>query len=354
MSKRVGALLGIALGAMGCQGASQEGSAGKGFVLLDRDARAAGFVLESEGQRLSSALPRELLADDDASLIGPTGRTSLAGADGELLHVRGRDGRLESLDLGDEADADRVLVVGTREAASALAEMLGAGMVEKDGGWELSARGVLAAAAAVDDAPGVTEILPAKLEAKGTNDDATVDGRASQRLPGLVGEQPFADVMARVREAEAALQRFDLPPAVHCADPVAGTWMTQQYDAGFQDWYVFTVQIERGAEGALTGNIEAHSWDGDAHQDTAPESCDGRSHWFVSMPATGTIEGNLVQFGATSWRPEASLCGRIPGPGEYNLDQFTGALDGGRYLSVNNDGGRMKDAPSPFRRVACN
>ena len=129
--------------------------------------------------------------------------------------------------------------------------------------------------------------------------------------------------------------------------------MTQQFDPTYQDWYVFTLRVRRGAGGELTGSIEAQSWDGGAELESAPAKCDGNAHWIVSMPARGTLEGNVFHFGGTSWRTERAFCGNVPGPHGYNLDQFSGALEGGRFLSVNNDGGRMVDRASPFRRVAC-
>jgi hypothetical protein len=347
----IGYALALALGVVGCQGAPGSGERG-GYVLLDAEARAAGFTVEVSGEHHASALPYELSAeDDDATLVGPHGKMAIAGAAGELLRVRGRLGELESLDIDADVSPDLVRVRGTEEAATALAELLGAESVAVDGGWELRATDVLTAAALVGAPQGLEEVSPVPMDASELDEElahaAVGAAQTAARAPGA-----FTHVLERMRAAELEMASYALPAAVNCNDPVAGVWVSQQYDTRYRDWYIFTLRIARGAGDTLQGHIEAHSWDtGDAK---APASCDGGSHWKVGMPASGKIEGGTVRFGGTSWNLKQALCGSAPGPGMYNLDHFTGTLDGARFLSLNNDGGRMLDEPTPFRRIACN
>ncbi len=347
--------LAIALGAVGCQGAEKEGS---GYLLLDREARAAGFAVESGNVRAAPVLPVELTSDTELSLTGPTGRVALSGADGELLHVRGAQGKIESREIGGDVEPDRLVLEGTEEAASALATALGGELTEAgDGRWELQADGALADSSRVEAPNGLLQILPAEPSAELEPVEAPADGAAAAMLgAGLEATHAGGFEKASIASAVAAMRKLDLPPAVSCADPVVGTWMTQQYDERYGDWYVFTLRVQRvrGSATELTGDIVAHSWDG-GPADTAPRACDGiLEHWKVGMTARGSIVGNEVHFGGTSWQPQQALCRRVPSlAGEYNLDQFDGSVVGSDFLAVNNDGDRMVDQPTPFRRVSC-
>ena len=345
----------VAVGATGCQGAQEGGDgSGTGVVLVDKDARSAGFAVEVAGKRQASVLPIEISDDDDVALVGPSGRATLSGAEGELLHVKGRQGKLESLGIGQDVEADRVLVEGTEESARALGEMLAGEVTATDGGWQIKADDALHAAAGLPAPDGLIALSPAEK----STDDALIDEveRSVERTGALMGhartklaDGAFDQVMAKMRD-------YGLPPAVECADPIVGTWMSQDYDERFTDWYVFTMHVTR-VQGTtdVTGEIEAHSWNG-GPLDTTPGSnaCEGNGgHWVVKMAATGTYQGGELHFGGTAWHLDKSICGRSPQPWEYNLDQFTGTVDKSGFKALNNDGGRMIDQPTPFRRVSC-
>lgn len=348
--------LAVALGAVGCQGASEEGT---GYILLDREARAAGFAVEGAEGKLASVLPVELDTVSEISLSGPTGKTTIVGARGELLHVRGPQGRIESRELGGDVDADRVLLRGTEAVANELAVLLGGEVLgEKDGAWGIQATEALQAAAQVTAPEGVLEILPSELAQADL--DSVPAGRqgsiaeAGVARAGAVADRGFS--RAAIDGAVAAMRKLDLPAPVSCADPVTGTWMSQQYDSRYNDWYVFTMKVQRvpGSDTELTGSIQANSWDGGPAK-AAPGACDGNfDHWVVGMKARGSIVGNRVDFGGTSWAPERYLCrSAVSKWMGYNLDQFSGMVEGSDFLALNNDGDRMVDQPTPFIRVAC-
>ncbi len=152
-------------------------------------------------------------------------------------------------------------------------------------------------------------------------------------------------------------QRARLPPPAQCEDPVEGVWMSHKFDPVFQDWYIFTARIRRASAGSrdLTGDIEAHSWEGGAAAVEPPACRPGLNHWSVLMQAQGTLHGRHIEFWGIHWEPLHTWCGRTPQPGEYNLDHFTGEIDPAiqEFQSVNNDGGRSVNDPTVFRRVRC-
>lgn len=162
----------------------------------------------------------------------------------------------------------------------------------------------------------------------------------------------------RAAPATVEEQRARLPPPAVCTDEVEGVWMSHHYSPDYHDWYIFTMRVHRVAAGApqLTGDIQAHSWDGGA-ADSAPPACrPGLRHWIVRMTGRGTIlPDHRIHFGGVQWAVEQAICGRPPQPGEYNTDQFSGLIDGDRqeFQSVDNDGGRSVNEPVVFRRVQC-
>jgi hypothetical protein len=135
----------------------------------------------------------------------------------------------------------------------------------------------------------------------------------------------------------------------------------------YRDWYMFTLKIKRKEpkSSELVGEIQAHSWDSGPDEPQPPPCRPYLDHWKVLMPARGRLETtparahkaerHKVFFGGTSWSVEARLCGRAPGPGQYNLDNFSGIIDPERqeFQSVNNDGGRSVNEPTVFRRIGC-
>lgn len=162
-------------------------------------------------------------------------------------------------------------------------------------------------------------------------------------------------------------QRARLPPPAVCADGVEGVWVSHMYEAPWDEWMIFTLEVRRDPRGAaaptvrgvrgripLVGRIEAHAWFGAGPTGSAPPACtDTRSHWIVEMPGEGFIDGMRLEFWGTQWRVKQVLCG--PSGFGYNLDHFTGTIDPAiqEFQSVNNDGGRSVNDPRVFRRVQC-
>lgn len=134
--------------------------------------------------------------------------------------------------------------------------------------------------------------------------------------------------------------------------------MSHKYSPDYQDWYIFTLKVQRvpGSATDLVGEIEANSWNGGPNEAEPPPCRPGLDHWSVFMTARGqTSADGRILFGGTAWRPKDAFCGRSPGPGEYNLDNFSGTIDPAiqEFQSVNNDGGRSVNDPTVFRRVRC-
>lgn len=344
--------LGIAVGVTGCQGAP-EGDAG--FLLLDRGAREAGFAVEGAQGRVAPVMPMELTSDSEVALIGPTGRVALSGAAGELLHVQGADGKMVSRELGAEVDGDRLILEGSEESAHELAALLGGEVVEGENGtWEIHGADVLAEATRVSAPKGLTQVLLA--EQVGDQEAPEQAGRVVGFDPGNARFALQAQLASReALDAVGVRSVMDkLPPAVTCSDPATGVWMSQDYDARYGDWYIFTLRVSRVNGTELTGDIEAHSWDGGPLESTPPACSEGgANHWTVKMTAAGSVKNGQMTFGGTFWRPDRTFCGSSPTDHGYNLDQFTGALDGSTFQAKNNDGGRMIDQATPFRRVKC-
>ena len=163
-------------------------------------------------------------------------------------------------------------------------------------------------------------------------------------------------VLPRIAPATVAEQRARLPPAAECDDPITGTWKAQVYRAEREQWTEWTLILRRSEDDKerLVGEIINHSWYGGAEL-TAPPTCERtRAHWVVSTDAEGYVSnGDIHVQGVGEWRKDEAICG--PGPGGYNLDHFSGALEHGlhEFQSVNNDGGVSVNEPTVFRRVLC-
>lgn len=174
---------------------------------------------------------------------------------------------------------------------------------------------------------------------------------------GLVALAAFVVLSAAPRRAPAgtvAEQRARLPPPAQCEDPVEGVWKSHDFREWRRQWTIFTLEIHR-VDGTpeLRGTIRNESWRGDANQ-SEPGPCVGELRYDVSMDAVGRVESGQIEFGGVgAWRLDAVLCGEFVGG--YNLDVFTGPLDGEllEFQAVNNDGGVSVNEPTVFRRVAC-
>lgn len=163
----------------------------------------------------------------------------------------------------------------------------------------------------------------------------------------------------RTAPGTVAEQRARLPAAAECGeDPIVGHWRSHQHYPDIDDWTEFTLVIKRvgGSDGKLTGNIYNHSWPGGPTREQ-PGKCDQETPYRlrVAMEAKGEINDDVVKFEGTSWKVDEVICGVKPGGWYYNLDVFTGKIDTEReeFQSVNNDGGRMVNHPTVFRRIKC-
>jgi hypothetical protein len=152
-------------------------------------------------------------------------------------------------------------------------------------------------------------------------------------------------------------QRAMLPSAVRCNDPVSGTWRAHKYNPRDHDWVIFTLRINRLPDNRLQGSIMSRLWTGYSIDSRPPGRCSGLLHdldYLVRMPAQGSVtNGTHVSFSAITYQIERQFCASAYF--QYNPDAFSGDIDEARqeFQSVNNDGGRDRDAPYVFRRIGC-
>jgi len=167
-------------------------------------------------------------------------------------------------------------------------------------------------------------------------------------------------LQSRQSSGTVAAQRARLPPAASCEDDqVAGYWRSHQYIKKDRQWSEFTLEIHRvdGDKNKLFGKITNHTWRAGPDREQ-PGKCDSNQRYRLRFALTGkgeVKEGLNLRFEATSWKLDEVICGRKPRGLRYNLDRFTGKIDPKRqeFQSVNNDGGRMVNHPTVFRRVRC-
>jgi hypothetical protein len=132
-------------------------------------------------------------------------------------------------------------------------------------------------------------------------------------------------------------------------------WLGLHYGESWGEWYEYTLNVRRIAEGsdALKGEIISHYWYGRSEDSKPPPCKAGGFETIVKMPAaTGKIDGQKIDFGATRYEDDQQLCGPVHG---YNPDHFSGTIDASiqEFQSVNNDGGKAVNDPVVFRRVKC-
>ncbi len=326
-------------GLVGCAvsgaGAGETGEAAQALVMLDGEARAAGFSLVTDEGKIAPVTP--VAMDGDVTLVGPGQRIPLSGVPGEVLVVTGKRGALVGRALSTEIDADAVRVDGAEPGVRALASSLGARVVGQ-GPWELRAPGIVTRLAHQSSAEGVQSIevldvnAPAAQAAAVTLDDA----------------RPFSSADARFASFGVLGARAPV-----CPDPAAGTWTSvPQHFAG---WHVFTLHVEPGAgAGELTGTVDVHVWSGGASEEP-PASCDGTElDVRVSMPATGVRgEDGSFRFDGGDWHLDRSSCNAGVAGFGYLPDHFAGAVEGGGLRSLNHDGSSFDNAPVGFERVSC-
>ena len=186
--------------------------------------------------------------------------------------------------------------------------------------------------------------------------------RARRLLLAMTAVAMGGAVLLATRPAPGTVaeQRARLPPPAVCGDdPVAGYWRSHQFLERDEEWTEFTLEIHRAGgpeESKLVGKIFNQSWQGGKDREQ-PGEC-GPDQLFrvrVSLEAQGEEKNGQILFEGTSWKMDEMVCGRFRGEFRYYLDRFTGKIDPDRqeFQSVNNDGGRMVNHPTVFRRVRC-
>jgi hypothetical protein len=348
----------VVAAAAGCVG-EEEPQAHRALLLLDQEAREAGFVVVGESME-SRALPIAVSIDEPVTLAGPQGSQQIEVGPDEIILVRGATGEVEHHVLGEDVDPDRLVLAAPAEIVAEVADGLGAEVQERaDGRVEIVAPGVLAASAG---APALTEILEASVVelAARTGPIARPSVRRPVARIAPVSEPALAEPpVITLYEEPLVLSAhdadfMDLPPVASCEDSVEGTWIARRYFPGENDWYFFTMKIDRKGR-ALKGQILAHSWTGGPSDTNTAQACEiGGEQWVVQMPATGRVRDGRIEFGGTEWSVAEHTCGWAPGPGQYNLDRFSGSVAAdGEATWQNDDGGRMTAEPFEFRRISC-
>ncbi|MCC7539579.1 MAG: hypothetical protein IT379_25375 [Deltaproteobacteria bacterium] len=350
----------LLLGAGGCMGSDEAGRTSSGYLVLDQEAREAGYHIDSIE---SSALPTAFEDGDEAVLVAPDGtRTTVRIAEDEVVRV-GAGGAIERAVLGRSASRDAAEVEATEQAARALGEELGASVTAAaDGVWRLEAPDLIAGSAGAAAPEGLDEVRWIAMTSETTA--ATPDVRrqapiARAALPAstraAIALDPAALIPPSARKIERREWAIDamLPAPVACDDPIVGTWVSREHYDQYGDWYYYRVRIGRSGRdpSRLTGTMTSRSWNGDA-QRSDPNSCD-LFDWTVSMPIEGRLDADgSVRFGGTSYRVTDAACGS---PSDYRTDQFTGELftTGDGLKAFNNDGGRAINDPHTFRRISC-
>lgn len=353
----------------GCVGGDDDPEQ-RGLLLLDAEAVEAGFAISGD-----SIDPRTLPVAPDAdgfvTVVGPDGARRIDVAPSELVRIRGPEGTIERLSIGDDVHANGMTVRATADVSEALAEELGAAVQPREGAeglFDLEAPGLLGAAAllpsletvvevepvAVDgeDAPLIPRLPPRAWPARRIVPQAAPGGTAAAAAALAIGSQP---AWTPLTVSPQELQYADLPPAVSCEDPVEGTWIGRRYYPGYGDWYLYTAKIRRtpGNTTALRGEVLAHSWFG-SETDKTP-SCDpAGEQWIVRMPARGTVRDGHVRFEGTRFGMQELMCGSAPTVDSYCLDRFNGPVAGSVEGAtwINEDGCRGA-APIDFRRISC-
>jgi hypothetical protein len=120
-----------------------------GFVLLDEEARAAGIVIETDGERHGGALPIAVDPGQTAVVDGPNIHEIIQVGPVEVVEIRGADGEI----VRDRA-TDRLVISGS--GAMTLADMLDARVHRRrDGRYELHGAHLLLVASMLDAVPDV-------------------------------------------------------------------------------------------------------------------------------------------------------------------------------------------------------
>ncbi len=285
------------VGLVGCTGAAGGGAeegGGPGLVMLDGEAREAGFSLVTPEGRVTPVAPIEL--EEGTTLVGPGQRIPLAGAPGEVLVVTGKRGALVPRTLSTEIDGDAVRVSGSEQGVRTLASALDA-KVSGEGPWEVRAPGLFKSLSHLGDLEGVTAIDAIDVNA---SDVAAAAAAAGAPKPFSAHDPRYASFSSLGARAPA------------CSDPAVGTWVSTPQNSSA--WHIFTLHVQPGAQpGDLAGTVRAHVWSGDETEE-APDACgEAEMDYRVVMQATGRrTEDGGFRFDAGPWRDRPGLLREPP------------------------------------------
>ena len=335
--------------AIGC--GSKSGPDDTGYLVLDQQARLAGYGFEVDGLLETGVMPIEVTPDDEITLVGDDTEEPVEMAPGDVLLVHGADGAWSRLALGRTAAPDLIDVDGPDLAVQELAEALG-GEAERAGAvWRIWAPDGFREAALMIPPSGLVQVLP-------------VDADYSAAPPIEDWELSTPTVDRGSEPSTMALGPAGIPglanpfgESVSC-EGVSGVWRGQQYMEHQSGWYRFTLNVDRGGRDGteLFGHIISHGWRGDRLASAPPQLGEEVwSHYKVRMPASGEADSEGVRFTGLDWSLEARLSGWAPTfSGEYCEDSFSGKIGRDGLLRAENDDGCNPIADVVFTRVACN
>lgn len=184
----------LAAGLIGC-GGPLPGSTG--YLLLDAQARSAGFYFALPGWSGSPVMPIRVEATDAVSLGGPGGQRRLMLRPGALGYIQGRDGELSWSRLDADVRSDELRIDGRDTAARQLADKLGAEVAPgPDGTWRLIGTELLDRGAFLDPPEGVFEAIPELMQPSPTvwsemqlgSSAAAISGSSEGHAPGAGAE----------------------------------------------------------------------------------------------------------------------------------------------------------------------
>ena len=137
-----------------------------------------------------------------------------------------------------------------------------------------------------------------------------------------------------------------------CADPVRGVWRAHRYDDARGRHVAFTLRVDDVSPiGDLDGSITLRAWSGEREQTSPPRCAPGVADHTVRQPARGRFVRGEFDFRGRSHQRTVHCIDA--GRWVYNLDHFSGRIDGDQLQAVNNDGGNERDTPYRFRRIRC-
>lgn len=333
----------VGVGALACE---QEGdmASGSGYVLIDEDARAAGFAIRKNESILSGTLPVALQDAEQAVLLGGIEDELLEASDGELLYVTGDEGNVERYTLGRDVEYDEWDLQATEYASEELAYNLGGRVSWYHGRYRLDARDTLSTVSGMVPPRGLRGFSPVLIDNQREEEFPASDENAEAEA-GLAagGAGAGAEVEAGVDTSEGAgsesseadlagldnvdtEQEYALARARALAN-VVGTWRGQFYSPYHEAWYEFTITVRQAAlDGRMVeGEVIANSWTGLPNDRTMPSLCAGQEQWKVRQLARGSVRPNGdIRFESESWSVAQRTCGEAPEA--YYPDHFEGAV----------------------------